>query len=430
MPTQPLPSSITAIAAALTHDDDLHYALSHARCLVWQGTVTERDDPPGFRVWQIDVVDDDAAMAFFPLKRGPGERYTEAWYHQRLPEDQQANNAVFAEAMASGSSEYSTEFRCRSSDGRLCWFEERVSIEQVGARQWRLAGVAVDITERKGREAELYAAQEALTAALAHEHRIAETLQRSLLLDVSEREFPGLSVVPLYESAWDEATVGGDFYDAFLLEGGRTALVVGDVSGKGLAAAERTAEVKFALRAFLREHGQPGSAMTRLNAFLCESQTLDERDTEGAGFVVLCLAVIDPVSKEARIAAAGAEPPLLLSVEGATARPVTQVGGPPLGLLTGELYDELALPLSPRDTLVMVTDGITEARRRAVPPGTVRGGAAPEFFAYDGLTRVARQAASLRSLRQVGQTVLDAARLFAGGRLQDDACLLLARLRS
>ena len=84
-----------------------------------------------------------------------------------------------------------------------------------------------DITERRQLMQELARAREA-------DHKIAETLQRSLLLKPSRGQFPGLEVDPIYKAALDEAQVGGDFFDAFALDGERVALVVGDVSGKGL----------------------------------------------------------------------------------------------------------------------------------------------------------------------------------------------------
>ena len=65
----------------------------------------------------------------------------------------------------------------------------------------------------------------------------------------------------------------------------------------------------------------------------------------------------------------------------------------------------------------IATDGITEARRGA------------DFLGHEGMTRLAKQALPLRSLRRIGQAVLDGARAFAGGSLRDDACLLLARRR-
>ncbi|MES2461738.1 MAG: GAF domain-containing protein, partial [Armatimonadota bacterium] len=98
--------------------------------------------------------------------------------------------------------------------------------------------------------------------------RIAETLQRSLLVTPDIGSLPGLEIGAEYQAAWDEALIGGDFYDVFRVDSRRNALVLGDATGKGLAAASHIAEVKYALRAFLREYpgGGPAAALSRLNA--------------------------------------------------------------------------------------------------------------------------------------------------------------------
>jgi serine phosphatase RsbU (regulator of sigma subunit) len=138
----------------------------------------------------------------------------------------------------------------------------------------------------------------------------------------------------MYESASDEAQIGGDFYDAFALPDGRAVLVVGDVSGKGLSAATRTAEVKFALRALLHEDPAPERALQRVNRFLC-SQKRDrpspDEDAEDR-FVALTLALIDPQTGQIHLASAGAEPPLVLRGEDGAAHEVSEARGIPLGI--------------------------------------------------------------------------------------------------
>ena len=109
-----------------------------------------------------------------------------------------------------------------------------------------------DVTERRAREAERQALIDRLNAELMHQARIARALQRPLLLETAEDAFPGLAVATIYTSAWEEAEVGGDFFDAYALSDGRVALAIGDATGKGLAAAARAQECKDVLRAFLR----------------------------------------------------------------------------------------------------------------------------------------------------------------------------------
>jgi sigma-B regulation protein RsbU (phosphoserine phosphatase) len=264
-----------------------------------------------------------------------------------------------------------------------------------------------DITDRKRLE-------EARRAALERERLIAETLQRPLTLEIAEDAFPGLSVATLYAAASEEAQVGGDFFDAFALPGGQVALAVADESGKGLSAAVRTMQVKDVLRAFAREYPRsPGAIMKHLNTFVCDTQNFDGRGDET--FTCLLLAVLDPATGEGAIVSAGCEPPLVLRASGEAA--VLEEANLALGLEPAARYRATPLCLAPGDTLLMVTDGIPEARR---------GG---ELLGYEGMVELARQALAAPTLREMGQAILAGARAFGQGSLHDDACLLLARRR-
>ena len=270
------------------------------------------------------------------------------------------------------------------------------------------ATVTREITEQKR-------ARAALADALAKERNIAQTLQKSLLFEPPENAFAGLSLRTLYEPAWDEAQIGGDFYDAFALEENKVALVVGDVTGKGLKAATYTAEVKFTLRAFLREHPDPCRALERLNNFLVDAARLDApvQQSPREAMVALALVVVDTISGDAAFACAGAEPPLVLRPDG-NAHEIT-ARGLVLGANPKSEYDGEWLTLQPGDLVIMLTDGITEARRGR------------QFFDYEGMTRAAQAALPLHDLGAMGKSILDAAKDFAAGQLSDDVCLLLAR---
>jgi PAS domain S-box-containing protein len=266
-----------------------------------------------------------------------------------------------------------------------------------------------DITERKRMEA-------VREAALERERRIAETLQRPLTLEVREDAFPGLSVATLYEAASEEAPVGGDFFDAFALPRGHVALAISDASGKGLSAAVRTMQVKDVLRAFAREYPHsPVAIVAHLSDFVCDTRRFDDLDQDDETFSCLLLAVLDPTTGQGAIVSAGCEPALVLRANGEVE--VLKAPDLPLGIEREELYTSTPLRLTPGDTLLMVTDGITEARR---------GG---EFLGYEGMVELAQQALAAPTLREMGQAILAGARAFAGGSLRDDACLLLARRR-
>jgi serine phosphatase RsbU (regulator of sigma subunit) len=263
---------------------------------------------------------------------------------------------------------------------------------------------------------ELAQSREELAVAYAREHRVAEALQSSLVRKPDPNAFPGLIVELFYETPSQE-TIGGDFYDALPLPEGRAALVVGDVSGKGMTAAARIAEIKFAVRAFLRESPYPAHTLRRLNHLLCETQTLEAR---GAGtFVSLALAVIDPRTGEVLASLAGAEPPLVIRGADKEAE-VLELGGLPLGAdcKIQEPYPSQALHLEIGDTLLIFTDGLTEA-------GHERG----EMLDHPGVGRLAREAVALPTLHEMGQAILNGVHEWAGGTLSDDACLLLVRRR-
>lgn len=320
--------------------------------------------------------------------------------------------------------------------GRQHWYEVRMVPEVTddgGATAYVLA-VARDITDR-------VRSQTSLAAALEYEHRIAAALQRALLIDEpAARRFPGLALATIYRSASDEARVGGDFYDFFALDGGFVALVVGDVAGKGLAAAMQTAEVRFTLRSVLREMSchppqtrgtvtaglpEAGEALRRLNALLCAAYRLEPRERE-PGFVCLALLVTDPATGRAACACAGMEPPLMLRAAGDVE--TFEEAGPPLGILDAVEYPTTDFVLGrDGDTFLMTTDGLTEARREAAT-----------FFGPEGVARAAREALLLRepaeqgtaeqALARIGERIVATATEFnAGAQLQDDVCLMLVR---
>ena len=297
------------------------------------------------------------------------------------------------------------ESKNRRADGTTFPVEASVSALTIGGRPLLFASVR-DISERRRQ-------QEELAALYEREHRIAESLQRSLLNKPPESILTGLEVETIYRPAWDEAQVGGDYFDVFALDGGRLALVVGDVSGKGLEAASRTAEIKYTLRAYLREHSDAASALSRLNAFLCESQMMEAGDQEY--FVVMTLAVVETTTGLTRIAAAGAEPPILLHPDGTFEE--IKVRGLPLGVAAKTNYSATEISLDAGDLLLIATDGITEARHGR------------QFLGNDGMAQLAAKSLPLGALAEIGQAVWEGAKSFAQGRLHDDVCLLLARRR-
>ena len=286
------------------------------------------------------------------------------------------------------------------SDGLNCWLLVRF-FPAVGGG---VVAYYQDITARKEAEA----GREAL---YERERRIAETLQQTLLRSAPSGAFSPLEVETFYEAAWDEAQIGGDFFDVFRVGSDRAALVVGDVSGKGLAAAEMTAQIKYALRVLLREAAGPGVALARLNDFLCASQESGDAGTDHQ--VALTLTTVVTATGETVSASAGGEPALFLGTDGSQASAWTE--GLLLGIQPGIVYTEHRARLCAGDVVLLVTDGITEARREGA------------WLGPEGLSALLARVRADEPLRETGQAVLDGARDWAGGELQDDVCLLLAR---
>jgi PAS domain S-box-containing protein len=244
----------------------------------------------------------------------------------------------------------------------------------------------------------------------SREHHIAVTLQSTLLTVPSQESLRGLKICTRYEPALAEADVGGDFIDAFVIHDHVVALVVGDASGKGLAAAIRTAEVKYLLRGNLFEHRNPETALGRVNAVFMRRQEVEGPDS---GFVSVVIATVDTLTGETSITSAGGEPPLVVNVDGSVRS--IDVRSHPLGVVENPEYATQAVDLGVNDILIMATDGITEARR-----GT-------EMFGADGLAQAASMACMrCETLEEVTEYILTAARTHAGA-FRDDVGMLLAR---
>lgn len=251
----------------------------------------------------------------------------------------------------------------------------------------------------------------------ALQQRIAVTLQRSLLMSPPFDIFPGLTAKACYQSAQEDVLIGGDFFDMYAVAENRVALVVGDATGKGLDSAIYTAEVKFILRAFLREHHTPAVALTRLNALLAQKEWPDPlRGT--VPYIAVIVAVVDTLTGRIVVAAAGINRPLLVPASGADIVAL-EAGGPPLGAIEGYQFQDEEGQLDAGDLIALYSDGLVEARTTGRPY---------EFFGDDRLAAlIRREAAPDTPLSDIAYRVVEHVRQFAGGSIGDDVCLLLAK---
>ena len=198
------------------------------------------------------------------------------------------------------------------------------------------------------------------------EHKIAETLQRSLL---PERlpTLPGLEVSARYLPAAAEAEVGGDWYDVIPIHSGQIGLVMGDVAGKGLAAASMVGRLRSAVRAYALEGHDPSGVVDRLNQLVFS-------ETDDGNMATLVYVVVDPGEGRVRWVNAGHLPPLVVSDGDATF--LDGPGSVPLGVMPFPGYGAREADLPEDATVVLYTDGLIERPGELLDIGLERLGKA------------------------------------------------------
>ncbi len=202
------------------------------------------------------------------------------------------------------------------------------------------------------RQLEILAEARAAQARIDNELNIARTIQASFL----PRDPTGLvGVSRLALAAWFQPAreVGGDLYNGFWLDDGRLFLCIGDVAGKGVPAALMMAVTTTLIKAVAASNPAPAEVLQRVNRELCAIN-------EELLFVSLFVAVLTPETGELIYSNAGHNPPLLLRADG-TAQWVKAAPGLVLGIASEFAYATFRWQLEPGETLLLYTDGLTEA---------------------------------------------------------------------
>src|SRR4051812_28976945 len=186
---------------------------------------------------------------------------------------------------------------------------------------------------------------------------IASGIQQ-MLLPRAMPKLPGLQLDARYTPA---QRVGGDLYDVFPLSDTRLGIAVADVSGKGIPASLLMAISRTNLRQIALRHASPSQALIELNRALAT-------DIQSGLYVTMLYAIVDVATHQVTLARAGHELPLFVRRDAATGMPRADfVGseGMALGMVPNEIFAEAVVehvePFVPGDTLVLYTDGLTEA---------------------------------------------------------------------
>jgi PAS domain S-box-containing protein len=306
----------TAPAMMWTTDEDGLVTFVNAGWLRFTGTSLEQELGAS---WQLGVHPEDVERMLSSWEAASGER--RAWER---------------------------EYRLRSRSGEYRWIVDRGVPRYEGGRFTGYVGTAIDIHERKTMEARLLEVYQ-------REHKIAETLQRSLLPERLPR-IEGVQLAARYLPGARGAAVGGDWYDVLERPDGRVALVVGDVVGHGLRAAATMGQLRNAFRAYGLVESSPSEVVARINRLVMSG-------VEEVMATVLYL-VLDRETGELSFSAAGHPPPLVLAPDG----PHFLEGGRsvPIGASDPAVFREATAVLPPGSSLLLYTDGLVERRDEAL----------------------------------------------------------------
>jgi phosphoserine phosphatase RsbU/P len=276
-----------------------------------------------------------------------------------------------------------------------------------------------DFTEADERVASLFANQAAIALENARLHREAvekEKMEREMELAASIQKailpesLPDVRGLLVAGGNRPTKQVGGDYFDVYPLEDGRTALCVADVSGKGVPAALLVSTVHACLHLLVPNNASDLPALVaRVNRHLVGFSSTRK-------FATLFIAVFDPVTQTLTYVNAGHNPGLWVSASGVALLPS---GGVPVGMMPGVTHKQATIRAADGDTIVLYSDGITEALNGA-----------DEEFGMERLTALA-VAGSAVAPAELSRRIFGAVSDFTTGVAQyDDQTVLIARIAS
>jgi sigma-B regulation protein RsbU (phosphoserine phosphatase) len=281
------------------------------------------------------------------------------------------------------------------------------------------SGTDLRLLKSVASQAGLALANAQLTAAIADEVGRREKMNRELEIarEVQERLFPQrlpqVSGLEYSGQCRTALSVGGDYYDFLILPEGLLGIALGDVSGKGIAAALMMASLQASLRAEAARAGSDIAGMiARVNQMLYDASAEDR-------YATLFYSQYDPASRRFTYVNAGHNPPIVFrhcSGNGHAER-LDQKGGPVVGLIMDCQYEQAEIALAPGDVVVMYTDGISEAMNHSL-----------EEWGEKRFMEAVGETSGLPAEGIIAR-IMQAANAFAGGAPQsDDMTLIVLRV--
>ncbi len=375
---------------------------------------------PAFADWcTIDIVEDDRLHRVAVAHVDPGKVQLALELAERFPADRDAPGGTW-EVIHTGNSvllpRISDELLAANAKNeehlRLLRELRLHSAVQVPlVVRDRVLGVITWVTSETRRE---YAASDVTFAedlakrcatALDNSQLYSQTmeaavrLQHAVMPDLAG-DVAGWELASYYSPA-GRTEVGGDFFDAIELPDGRLALFVGDVMGRGVAAAAAMAQMRASIRAFVAVDPEPEAVLRKLDQLFSTYEMTQ--------LVTLVYLVADPARDELALANAGHPPPVVLRSDGTTEQ-LPSASGAPLGLEPGA-REVVRIPFRAEDTVIAFTDGVIERRNEDIDIGQQR--------LLDAVPLLARRGIA-QTLPEVVESVRDHTR-------DDDVAALVAR---
>lgn len=234
-----------------------------------------------------------------------------------------------------------------------------------------------------------------------NEMRIAAGVQLALLPETMP-ELEGYEFYASYEAA---QAVGGDYYDIFPVKSGNLCLAFGDVAGKGVPASLVMSRMSSVVRSTFNHLDDAAAAVCEINNHMCD------KSVEGR-FVTFVATLLDPTTHTVQFVNAGHMSPMIRHADGTIEELGADTTGVPIGVMEDFPYQQIERTLRPGDTVVIYTDGVSEAMN---PEG--------ELYGLDRLRRFISKSAPAAS--ELGPAIREDVRSHAGGRPQNDDITLM-----